>query len=243
MNSYVSLAFSAMAASQQGHDFEALRLFSQARERFVKEKNRAWPSLIDLYRALVFFNEGRFFEARRLCSEALEALRKSNLANKAVIAELLLTRIALRTDNIREAAVHCEAALQKVSDLQIPVLAHAAHLLMGNIHSAGNDREKAYVSYQAAREALESLRSSLHREELKIAFVKNRLEVYEDLVEICLGRSTEQESLEEALGYIERAKSRSLMDLFVRPARATSAQDTGQSELVRSIRDLREELN
>jgi CHAT domain-containing protein len=238
-----SLAFSAMAASQQGHAFQALQLFSQARELFVKEKNRAWPSLIDLYRALVFFNEGRFFEARRLGSEALEALRTLNLANKAVMAELLLARIALRTDNIRQAAVHCEAALQNASDLQIPMLAHAAHLLMGNIHSAQNDREKAYASYQAAREALESLRSGLHREELKIAFIKNRLEVYEDLVELCLARSTQPASLEEALGYIEQAKSRSLMDLFVRPARAASAQDSGQSELVRSIRDLREELN
>ncbi|PYY07001.1 MAG: hypothetical protein DMG69_21305 [Acidobacteria bacterium] len=238
-----SLAFSAMAASQQGHAFQALELFSRARELFVKEKNRAWPSLIDLYRALVFFNEGRFFEARRLCSEALAALQKLNLQNKAVLAELLLARIALRTENIGEAAARGEAALEKLAGLEIPVLAHAAHLLMGNIHSAENDREKAYASYQAAREALESLRSSLHREELKIAFVKNRLEVYEDLVEICLSRSAEPASLEEALGYIEQAKSRSLMDLFVRPARAASAEDTGQSELVRSIRDLREELN
>jgi len=55
-----------MAASQQGHAFEALKLFSEAREIFLKEKNRAWPSLIDLYRALVFFNEGRFFEAKTL---------------------------------------------------------------------------------------------------------------------------------------------------------------------------------
>jgi CHAT domain-containing protein len=238
-----SLAFSAMAAGQQGHAFEALKLFSEARELFVREKNRAWPSLIDLYRALVFFNEGRFFEARRLCSEALEALRRLSLPNKAVMAELLLARIVLRMDDFEQAAIHCKAALDRLSDLQIPVLTHAAHLLMGNIHSARSDREKAYLSYQAAREALESLRSSLHREELKIAFIKNRLEVYEDLVELCMDRGTERSSLEEALSYIEQAKSRSLMDMFTRPASPVSSEQTGQSELVRSIRDLREELN
>lgn len=238
-----SLAFSAMAAGQQGHGFEALKLFSQSRELFVKEKNRAWQSLIDLYRALVFFNEGRFFEARRLCSEALEALRSLSLLNKAVVAELLLARIALRMDEIEPATMHCEAALERLNDLQIPVLTHAAHLLMGNIYSARKDRQKAYLSYQAAREALESLRSSLHREELKIAFIKNRLEVYEDLVELCMDRGTERGSLEEALGYIEQAKSRSLMDMFTRPASPVSSEPTGQSELVRSIRDLREELN
>ena len=69
------LAFSAIAASQKGHAFEGLKLFSEAREIFVKEKNRAWPSLIDLYRALVFYNEGRFFEARRLCADALDVVR------------------------------------------------------------------------------------------------------------------------------------------------------------------------
>ena len=42
---------------------------------------------------------------------------------------------------------------------------------------------------------------------------------------------------------MEQAKSRSLMDLFARPAPAASENDTGQSELVRSIKDLREELN
>ncbi len=89
------LAFSAMAASQQGHGFEGLKLFAQAREMFVKEKNRAWPSLIDLYRALVFFNEGRLFEARRHCNDALESFQALKLANKAVLAQLLLARIGL----------------------------------------------------------------------------------------------------------------------------------------------------
>jgi len=42
---------------------------------------------------------------------------------------------------------------------------------------------------------------------------------------------------------VEQAESRSLMNLFVRPAPALSAKEPGLSDLVRSIRDLREELN
>ena len=96
------LAFSAMAASQKGHAFEALKVFSEARESFVREKNRAWPSLIDLYRALVFFNEGRFFEAKRLCTEALESFQALGLSSKAAIAQLLMARIAMRMPEL-----HC----------------------------------------------------------------------------------------------------------------------------------------
>ena len=50
-------------------------------------------------------------------------------------------------------------------------------------------------------------------------------------------------SVEEAFSYVEQAKSRTLMDLFVRPAPTLAESGPGQSELVRSIRDLREELN
>jgi CHAT domain-containing protein/predicted negative regulator of RcsB-dependent stress response len=236
------LAFSAMAASQKGHAFEGLKLFAEAREIFVREKNQAWPSLIDLYRALVFYNEGRFFEARRLCTDALDSFRTLNLANKSALAELLLARIALRTDEPDQAFRYASGAVKRVSELESPVLIYQAHLLVGDIHSARGDRSNAYASYQTAREALETLRSSLRGEELKIAFIKNRLEVYENLVELCLSR-TDPGAVEEAFSYVEQAKSRSLMDLFVRPAPAVVESAPNQSELVRSIRDLREELN
>src|SRR6266446_5617237 len=95
-------------------------------------------------------------------------------------------------------------------------------------------------SYCRARTAVERLRSSLRGEELKIAFFENKLEVYESLVDICLRR---QNSFEEAFAYIEQAKSRTLMDLLNQPVHVPSAVDPGQSELVRSIRNLREELN
>ncbi len=237
------LAFSAIAASQQGHAFEGLKLFSQAREMFVKEKNQAWPSLIDLYRALVFFEEGRFFEARRHCTEALDSFLALNLPNKSVLAQLLLARIALKTDDPDQAFQYASGALEKVSVLESPFLIYQAYLLLGNIQSIRRDREKAYSAYKSAREALETLRSSLRGEELKISFIKNRLEVYENLVELCLSGEADQTAAEEAFTYVEQAKSRSLMDLFARPAPAVSENDTGQSELVRSIKDLREELN
>jgi CHAT domain-containing protein/predicted negative regulator of RcsB-dependent stress response len=236
------LAFSAMAASQMGRAFEGLKHFADAREIFVREKNQAWPSLIDLYRALVFFKEGRHFEARRHCTAALEAFRSLNLASKAVMAHLLLARIAVRTDDPVQAWEQANAALEKLAGLEAPLLAYQTHLLLGDLHSAKESSGDAYACYQAAREALETLRSSLRGEELKIAFVKNRLEVYENLVAICLGKN-DSDALEEAFSYVEQAKSRSLMDLFVRPAPALTDNAPGQSQLVRTIRDLREELN
>jgi len=237
------LAFSAIAAGQQGRAFEGLDLFSKAREIFVREKNRAWPSVIDLYRALLFFNEGRWFEARRFCIEALEALQALHMEQKSVLAQLLLARIAQRTGDTDQAFQHASAACSKAADLDSPLLNYQAHFLLGTVLSARQDDGKAYTEYQEARRSLETLRGNLRGQELKIAFLKNRVEVYENLVELCLKRGSDPAAVAEAFEYVEQAKSRSLMDLFVRPAPATIPSAPGQSELVRSIKDLREELN
>src|SRR5207249_9248864 len=57
---------------------------------------------------------------------------------------------------------------------------------------------------------------------------------------LCLRRPN---GFAEAFAHIEQAKSRSLMDLLIQPVHVASDKEAGQSQLVRSIRNLREELN
>ena len=235
-----ALSFAAIAASRVGQAFEAVKLFAQAKEMFVQDKNLVWPSLIDLYEALVLLNEGRLFEARRLCVSAHGFFRNSAMRSKAVLAELLLARIALRISDIATAQKHCHEALSELIKLDSPVLLYQAEFLMGQIARAAGKDEDAYQSYSRAREAVERLRGSLRGEELKLAFFQNKLEVYEELVDLCLRR---QNSSEEAFDYIEQAKSRTLADLLSKPMHVPGNNDHGQSDLVRSIRNLREELN
>ena len=237
-----ALANHAIALSQQEKAFRALELFGQARAMFVREKNRVWPWLIDLYQALVLYNEGRFSESHRLCAGALEFFRSSTLPGKAVLCQLLLVRLALRAGDCRGARRECASALERLGALEAPVLSYQAHCLMGQVQEASGCLKEAYESYRWAREAMETLRSSLRGEELKISFMKNKLEVYESLVELCLSQGGHA-SAEEAFGYMEQAKSRSLKDLLFQGVHTLPAGDPGQSELVRRIRNLREELN
>lgn len=233
-------AFAGIAASKQGHAFEGLNLFAQAKEMFIRNKNQVWPSLIDLYQALVLFQEGRLFEARRLCAAAHEFFRASNLRRKAVLAELLLGRIALRMNDAVSARSNFEAASRQASPLNSPTLRYQSEFLLGEVARATGDDAQAYECYSRARAVLETLRGNLRGEELKIAFFDNKLELYEQLVDLSLHRP---DGLQEAFGYIEQAKSRSLMDVLAQPVHVAAENDSGQSELVRSIRNLREELN
>lgn len=236
-------AYEAMASSQLGKALASLELFAQARAKFVSEKNLVWPWLMDLYQAVVLYNEGRLFEARRLCSGAAAFFDSSFLPSKAVLCHLLLARLSLQTGELQAAHAECSRAIERLAHLEAPVLHYQVHFLMGQIQQASGDLSAAYDSCQRARESLEALRSSLHGEELKIAFMKNRLEVYENLVELCLLRAERPNGAEESFGYIEMAKSRSLAELLTRSGPAIKPADEGQSDLVRRIREMREELN
>jgi CHAT domain-containing protein/tetratricopeptide (TPR) repeat protein len=237
------LANEAMALRQLGKGVQALELFAQAREQFVREKNLVWPSLIDLYQAVVLSGEGRLFEARQLCRRAADFFETSILPGKAVLCHLLLGRLSLETGDLAEARKECLRAFNRLATLEAPVLAHQAHFLMGQVQENSGEPRAAYESFQRARSELETLRSSLHGEELKIAFMKKRLQVYENLIELCLSDPEKKNAGEESFGYMELAKSRTLAELLIECRPAGASADEGQSSLVRRIREMREELN
>jgi CHAT domain-containing protein len=238
-----ALANEAMAYGQQGKTAYALERFTKAREMFAREKNLVWPWLLDLYQALLLFHEGRHFEARRLCTGAAEFFDQSLLSGKAVLAHLLLARIAMQVGEHAVVESETESAVAKIERLQAPVLAYQAHFLRGQLAQARGDRSAALVAYGKARKALETLRSRLHSEELKISFVKNRLQVYEALVDLHLSAEAGEGAAAQAFASIEAAKSRSMTEMIFQSGQSLPMGDAGQSELVRRIRDLREELN
>ncbi|HEY2460220.1 MAG TPA: CHAT domain-containing protein [Candidatus Acidoferrum sp.] len=238
-----AVANQAIAYGQDGKTRRALELFGEAKPLFEKEKNEVWPWLIDLYQAIVLFHEGRHYEARRLAHGAAQFFDGSFLKNKAVVSHFVLAQIAIRTGDMNEAREECARSLEFVRSLDAPILSYQAHFLLGQIEQADGNLSAAYTQYQLAREDLESLRSNLGRDELKISFMKNKVELYERLVEICLDGDFEGASQEEAFRYVELAKSRSLTELIFRHGHGTPEASAGQSELVHKIRELREELN
>src|ERR1700689_3828488 len=225
------LAFEAMATSQLGKVLGALELFGKARAKFVSEKNLVWTWLMDLYQAVVLYDEGRLFEAKRLCAGAAEFFDKSFLPSKAVLCHLLMARLALRGGDLAAAKVESARAIERLARLEAPVLHYQAHFLMGQIQQAAGDLGEAYESCQKARGSLETLRSSLRGEELKISFMKNRLEVYESLVELCLMRDEGPRGAEESFSYIEMAKSRSLAEILMRTGPAMKSLEAIRDSL------------
>jgi len=236
-----ALAFEAIALGQQENSDGSLKVFKRARAIFVTEKNQVWPSLIDLYRALVLFNAGRYTAAHRLARSALDFFDLSPLPGKAALCRLLLARIAQATGDLSKARCECLAAMEKLKELQSPMLRYQTFLLMGQIESTGGNREQAYSWLRASRRALETLRGNVRGPELTLSFVKNRLAVYELLVDECLRKASES-SLQEAFAYIEEAKSRILIDQMRQSDGKVSAAGR-RNDLLERIASLRDELN
>jgi CHAT domain-containing protein len=236
-------AFSAIATSQQGRYKLALEIFDHARELFVKEQNKLWPALIDLYKALVLYEAGENDDAEDLAATALVYFAGSTLPSKAALCELLLAAIELRVSDPEESRRYCSAALARLIHIDSPAV-YQAYFMLGQAEEASGNTELARHAYEHAFRKLEDLRSHLGKEELKIAFLKNKLAVYEGLVITSLAVSFGERAQREAFEYIEQAKSRSLADLIAFRSSSLAARESDAvSPAMGEFRDLRQKLN
>lgn len=238
-----AMANLAIASSHHGDSNLALQLFRDARDLFQQEHNHAWIANVDLYQALVFFQEGRLEESCTLCDSALRFFGESPLIGKAALCQLLKARIHLSAGRPEDALRECVAAMAKLEQAESPALAYQAYFVFGSIQEKLGDREKARKAYQQAHERLENLRSHLKAEEMKIAFLKDKLAVYECLVRMLLAESPSVENVEAAFVYIEQAKSRSLADLIAFRGSSLPNPREAHRDMMSRVGELREELN
>lgn len=230
----------AIALSQQGKIDEALAHFEHARALFSGEKNQVWGSLLDLYQAIALYKQNLDEDAKRLATSALTFFRKSVHLGKAVLCHLLLSRLAIRAGDLRSALKHCYRALIRLRSIESPALSCQTHGLIAQVLQSLGHSERAFEHYRLAKEFLEQLRSGIRNDELKISFMRDRVEIYEGLVDLCLAGG--EGNIREAVGYIEQAKSRSLFDL-VTSVRQPSSGTVRETPAACRIRELRQELN
>jgi CHAT domain-containing protein len=178
-----------------------------------------------------------------LCARALEFFKPSPLFTKSVLAQLLLARIHLDRGEREIAKETCKEALALLESENTPALSYQAWYVLGTIEEALEAPKAAYKAYLKAHHHLENLRSHLKAEEMKIAFLKDKLEVYEALVRMCLDRGDTAGNREAAFLYIEQAKSRSLADLIAFRSQGLPASRKTERALVEQVNTLRGELN
>ena len=231
----------AMAASQTDDHAHAIRLLRQARQLFEKEQNQVWPALIDLYQAILRYQQGRYPEARRLCRKASAFLSGSLLTAKASLCDLLQAQLLWKEGKLPAARSACLRLLENLDPEAAPSLRFHANFVLGQVEEDSASWDGAWNACQNARQEIETLRSRLWGDELKISILKDKLAVYESLVWLSLWRRTPGETAnQEAFVLIEQAKSRNLADRLAFPWTAPSK---GTREIENRVLEIRRDLN
>lgn len=163
---------------------------------------------------------GRYLLARWLHGEAVRALGQTATAQQIFLATL----------------PQAEAQLT-------PQIAQRCHTSLGLIAAAAGNLAMAETSFKHAVTIIEALRAPLPAEEFRTAFIADKLTAYHELIRLCL-QDGQPARVAEALGYVERARSRALLDLLggVFQARL-KASDPFEADLLAQLDALREELN
>ncbi len=231
----------AIALHRLGEVPEAIELLGEARAIFVRESNPVWPAMIDFYRSRMLQDEGRLGLARRLATDALQAFANAGLPSREAACEIQLARLDLGDGDAFAARRHGAAALERLRSLGLPALEHQAWMILGRCEEELGDRQAALDAYRRAEKTLEQLRVHLQTDELKISFLEDKQQVYESLVWLALEDGAADQR--DVFTAIEKAKSRSLVELLAFRATEIPAKVGSETELVERLRRLRRELN
>ncbi len=233
----------AIAAGQSGDAELALELLVEARARFVEQANPVRVAMIDLYRASILLSMERPREAGELAHQALEVFAGARLERPGGLAELLAAQAWLEQGQLEAAREGCRRAIGAFEATSARASLGRACFVLGRIEEARGESEAAYAAYRRSRATLEQLRGHLRGEELKIAFLSDKVEVYESLVWMTLERQPGTAGHATAFALIEQAKSRALADLLASRSSSLPGSVAGAATAAEQTRRRREELN
>lgn len=139
------------------------------------------------------------------------AYRGESLGTSTELPRLLMRSKALaETGKRSEAKAILDSLLPEVRLNDLGEIHWIALFERGRLAEADGQLPQASALYQRAVELIEQQRSTLNTEAGKIGFVGDKQAVYARLVSTLI----EQSRFEEAFGYVERSKSRALVDLL-----------------------------
>ena len=237
----------AIAQIAMGRPAEASRRLRRGRRLFEKEQNPSRVALTRLLWAESLFQRGQLRRATLHVEAALETFRKLRLVRWEAAATVLRTRIALQKSTRGGGArgglrprgsipQDHVAALRKLTRRLAPAIypLQTYRLLeaLGETLERDGKIHEAERSYRSAIRCLEDLRLRVPTEDSKIAFLEDKIHLYDRLLTIELGAKTP--SVERLFEWMERSRAQSLWDrLSAGSASAANASDPSDLDKLR----------
>jgi CHAT domain-containing protein/Tfp pilus assembly protein PilF len=235
-------AYRGRALMLLGRIKEAQRWLDQAQRLYAAEENSVGAALVELTHAQLLYREGKFEGARMMASQAEPALLFSRSWQRLLIGRWLRGESDRALGNLAPARELLEQTLRDAEVHGQPQIAERCFSSLGALALQEGDSKLAEIMFKKAVELIEQLRAPIPGEEFRTAFFSNRMSPYQELAKVCVSEGNAR--AEEALTWVERAKSRSLSDLLAgRITVPTQAHDDFEAHLHSQVEKLREELN
>jgi CHAT domain-containing protein len=229
----------ALAYAGLGRYAEALSSLAEVRRVFEAENNRVWLATADLEVAAVLSRHGQLEVSVDTAQACAIVFREHSLPIKEAQACLVAARSATELEQYDLARSLTATALTIGKEHDVPALLVWGHHLLSTLAAARHDLPQALEECDQAIQHVERLRGRL-MVEFRAGFVEDKQVVYEDAITLCLALEEPWRGLE----YVERAKSRALLDLLAfRFDLSPQVRSAGDQALVDELTQLRAERN
>lgn len=229
----------AVAYTQMGNHARALESLAEARQIFAELGNQAWQAMSDLEIAAVMGLQGnaaRSLEVAQACSEVFQG---NQMVVEQAKSMLVAAQAAYALQDFPNAQRYLQPALTTAEAHQLPALKYQSFILLAKLKLVNGDRQGALDEYRRAVQEVELLRGGL-MVEFRVGFLEDKAKIYEDIVDLLL----QLDQPVEALEYVERSKSRALLDLLTyRLDLGIRARGEADLPLVNELLQLRQERN
>jgi len=235
----MALMFLGIAEFKLLRDSEADQAFLRACEIFKLAGNEIWCAAVNLWRAQLLIRQQQFAAAQELAESSAEAFDKQHVPVRAANARVLSAQSLQELDKPEHAIAHAERAIAGLEGFHAPWVSYQAFNTLGRLKELSGATQEAESLYLRAVDDMESLRGSIRLDELRMSFGKDKYQVYENIVNLQLNR----DDTFTAFDYVERSKSRTLIDLLERNLETVWDAGAEGSPRLQKIRKCREELN
>ena len=149
-------------------------------------------------------------KALEYMTKALEVAKETKVLGNIGKAYKYLGNFYLETDRLIESINAFGEAVKVAEEIGSPSLLWEYYFSLGKAYEKDENLKEAYNAYSNSIEVIENMRNELRVEEFKRDFMKDKIEVYEHMIDVLIKMDRE----EEAFFYNEKARARAFLDIL-----------------------------
>ncbi|MCE7988756.1 MAG: CHAT domain-containing protein [Caldilinea sp. CFX5] len=229
----------AAAALQSNHPTDAQALLLQARQLFTDQQNNYWVAVTDLYQATFALRSGQPAAARLLVTRVQPYFVAAQTDHRVAQCAILLGEAALAENQLPLALTHFQEGLTAAGNGLLPAVSYQCHVGLARLYKQQGEIALATTHYHEAIDDIERLQGTIGAEDYKIAFRRDKLQVYEELIFLYLEHKTPAAAA-AAFATVESAKARTLVEAITQLSDKAAA---GGGAMQADYETLKQELN